>query len=81
MCTTWNGVKSEFFATENGVKQGGILSPILFCVYIGELLNRLLSSGIGCHMGHLSYACFGYADDVNLLVPSVGALQDLITIC
>ena len=81
MCTTWNGVKSEFFSTENGVKQGGILSPILFCVYIDELLNRLLSSGIGCHMGHLSYACFGYADDVNLLAPSVGALQDLITIC
>ena len=32
-------------------------------------------------MGHLSYARFGYADDVNLLAPSVGALQDLITIC
>ena len=81
MCTTWNGVKSEFFATENGVKQGGILSHIPFCVYIDELLNRLLSSGIGCHMGHLSYAFFGYADDVNLLVPSVCVLLDLITIC
>ena len=81
MCTTWNGVKSEFFSTDNGVKQGGILSSILFCVYIDELLNRLLSSGIGCHMGHLSFACFGYADDVNLLAPSIGALQDLITIC
>ena len=55
-----------------------ILSPILFCVYIDELLNRLLSSGIGCHMGNLSHACFGYADDVNLLAPSVGALHDLI---
>ena len=32
-------------------------------------------------MGHLSYACFGYADDVNLLAPSVGALQELISIC
>ena len=32
-------------------------------------------------MGNLSYASFGYADDVNLLAPSVGALQDLITIC
>ena len=50
-------------------------------MFIDELLNRLLSSGIRCHMGHLSYARFGYADDVNLLAPSVGALQDLITIC
>ena len=54
----------------------GAFYPLSFFVYIDELLNRLLSSGIGCHMGHLSNACFGYADDVNLLAPSVGALQD-----
>ena len=46
MCTTWNGVLSEFFYTQNGVKQGGILSPILFCVYVDELLNRVNGSGI-----------------------------------
>ena len=34
MCTTWNGVISEFFSTENGVKQGGIFIPYPFvCVH------------------------------------------------
>jgi len=26
------------FSVENGVKQGGIVSPVLFCLYIDELL-------------------------------------------
>ena len=35
----------------NGVKQGGVLSPVLFAVYTDVLLLRLQESGIGCHMG------------------------------
>ena len=38
MCVLWNGVKSSIFNVSNGVKQGGILSPILFCVYIDNIL-------------------------------------------
>ena len=77
MCKTWNGVLSEFFHTQNGVKQGGIRSPLLFCVYVYELLNRVNGSGIGCNVGHLSYAGLGYADNVALLTPSIQALQEL----
>ena len=81
MCTRWNGVMSEPFPTLNGVKQGGVLSPILFCVYIDELLDRVNASGLGCHIGHMSYAGVGYADDVSLVSPSITALQKLIHIC
>jgi len=34
----WNGVQSRWFGVLNGVKQGGVLSPILCCVYIYGLL-------------------------------------------
>ena len=78
---SWSEGISEAFNTENGVKQGGILSPILFCVYIDELLTRINESGLGCHIGHLSYAGAGYADDVGLLTPSTRALQKLLHIC
>jgi len=29
----WNGIYSSLFLVKNGVKQGGIVSPILFCVF------------------------------------------------
>ena len=45
MCTNWSGARSNLFHTDNGVKQGGILSPILFCVYFDE----------GCHIGHVAH--------------------------
>ena len=66
---------------ENGVKQGGVLSPIIFCVYFDELLKRLESSGMGCYIGHHFYGCVGYTDDVKLLCPSINGLQSMINIC
>ena len=79
--TIWNGAHSETFDVKNGVKQGGILSPILFCLYIDELLIRIKDSGLGCHIGHLSYASLGYADDVSAMSPSIKALQSILNIC
>ena len=81
MRAVWNGSASVSFSIENGVKQGGILSPILFCVYIDVLLNCLIESKLGCHIGCVSYSAVGYADDVGLLTPSVQALQDILHIC
>ena len=42
---SWNNSQSKYFPTTNGVKQGGVLSPILLSVYIDELLTRLKHSG------------------------------------
>ena len=50
-------------------------------MYVDELLNRVNGSGIGCHIGHLSYAGLRYADDVALLTPSIQALQELLHTC
>jgi hypothetical protein len=37
----WNGIYSTGFQVTNGIKQGGIISPILFCVYLDVLLLAL----------------------------------------
>ena len=42
------------FTGLNGVKQGGVLSPILFCLYMNVLLDRLSKSGVGCFVGNHS---------------------------
>jgi len=71
VCVSWDSVKSRYFGALNGVKQGGVLSPILFIVYIDSLIDRLQSSGIGCHVGNRYVGVFGYADDLTLISPSI----------
>ena len=39
----WMGRTSERFDVTNGVRQGGVLSPVLFAVYLDSLLNSLRS--------------------------------------
>ena len=77
----WNSTKSSAIPMLNGVKQGGVLSPVLFCIYMDVLIGRLKDSGLGCYIGHKFYGGFGYADDLNVMCPSVGGLQKMITIC
>jgi hypothetical protein len=81
MCVRWSGYTSETFDVTNGVKQGGVLSPILFNLYIGELLDNLSKSKVGCHIGHIFFGAFAYADDVIILAPSLLALRRLLKIC
>ena len=77
----WNSKKSSLFSIHNGVRQGAILSPCLFCVYLDSLLGNLRKSGLGCHIGNLYFGALGYADDVILLSPSRKALQQMLDIC
>ena len=49
MAVRWNNEYSDSFGVSNGVKQGGVLSPILFCIYIDNLLMSLKKNDIGCH--------------------------------
>ena len=74
----WNNCMSTPIKMENGVKQGGVLSPTLFCIYFDELLRRLRETDVGCHVGHMSYAAFCYADDLLLLSPSIHGLEILV---
>ena len=47
----WCGIVSDYFLAINGVKQGGVLSPVLFCLYIEGLLVALSKAGVGCYIG------------------------------
>ncbi len=41
---TFNGNSSEWLNVTNGVKQGGVLSPTLFAIYIDGMLLKLKES-------------------------------------
>ena len=63
------------------LKQGGILSPALFNIYMDGLSTSLNSSNIGGHTGGnlLNHLC--YADDMCLISLSSAGLQRLLNIC
>ena len=77
----WNGVRSSSFTIANGVRQGAVLSPALFNVYIDDVFHELSQSGFGCKINSNYFGCVGYADDIALLAPSRAALQEMINIC
>ena len=56
------------------------MSPILFGIYIDELLYRLKHSGFGCKIGHQYYGALGYADDLSLVAPSLYGLNKMCNI-
>ena len=64
----------------SGVRQGGILSPLLFSLFIDSILDVLESSGLGCFINNRCLNSFLYADDLVLLSPSVHDLQALLTL-
>ena len=47
----WNGKESHYFSIGNGVKQGAILSAILYCIYTNGLFQELRRKNIGCFVG------------------------------
>ena len=61
----WNGAVSRPFGTLNGVRQGGVLSPLLFSLYLDDLLADLSSAGIGCHYMGMFVGALAYADDLR----------------
>ena len=77
----WNSCISPKFEVTNGVRQGGVLSPLLFTVYVDDLLIKLRRNGIGCHLGPHFVGALGYADDIMLLCPTVEGLRMMIKIC
>ena len=69
----WANKLSEPFTVANGVKQGDVISPLLFSINIDNLFKELKQLGIGCHVGP-TFA-FSYADDVALMAPSLYAMK------
>ena len=77
----WAGAHSDSFSCSNGLRQGGVASPILFSVYFDELIKRLSNCGAGCHIQHFFTGALAYADDVTLMAPSIQGLDALVKEC
>ena len=80
MFIKWSNSFSTKFRLTNRVKQGGILSPALFSVYMNNLSVLLNHSGIGGSLGGnlINHVC--YAHDLCLIALSSSGMQCLLDI-
>jgi hypothetical protein len=69
----WNVETSQCLKINFGVRQGSVLSPTLFAIYVNDIVSQL---PFGQH-----YAIILYADDILLLAPSVTELPSLLCKC
>ena len=73
-------IETDWVKLERGVRQGCVLSPLLFSIYTEELAARIRESGLGIRVGEGRLGILLYADDVVLLGDSKEMLQEMINI-
>ncbi len=77
----WQGTYSEIFKVTRGTRQGSLLSPQLFNIFINELLVQLKAASPGVHIGSTKVNNLVYADDVTVISGTTTGLQQLLDIC
>ncbi|XP_055910471.1 uncharacterized protein LOC129944835 [Eupeodes corollae] len=72
----WDGqFTSEDFEAEMGVRQGCVLSTLLFILFINDIVEEV---GGGIEFGSLRIPCLIFADDIVFLAESVDGMQLMI---
>ena len=79
--TKWRNEVSDFFKIGNDVKQGAVLSTVLYCVYTNDLFKELRRLNIGCCIGQSYVRIIGYNDDLFLMSPCLGGLRKMLKTC
>ena len=77
----WGTTYSNIFQINQGVRQGGVISPLFFAIFVDNVLHKLMKSKLGCHINYVCMNSFIYADDLLLLSISLHDLQKLVNLC
>jgi len=78
---SWAVVMSDYFNALNGVKQGGVICPIVFCIYIDDLLVSLSQLRVGCYIVGNFVGAIVYTDDIILISPTPLGMRKLLFTC
>ena len=73
-----NGVTTDWFDVSMGLKQGCILSPQLFNLFINDLTDRINDLKCGVKIGNEQISILLYADDIVLLSSNEEDLQCML---
>ena len=75
-----NGTKSRGIKCERGLMQGSSLSPILFNLFINELLMNLKTASQITKCG-IKINNLAFADDIILMAKNATEMSNILTIC
>ena len=74
-----DGCNTEWFDVDVGVRQGCVISPLLFDVFVDGLAREMKALGLGVAAGEGRLSLLLYADDIVVLANSVADLQRMMS--
>jgi hypothetical protein len=77
-CIKLGNTQSDFFQLSLGVRQGCILSPLLFNIFLSDLARKFESMENGFQVGEISINSLFWADDLVLFAKNKEDLDNLL---
>ena len=78
---SYSSESSYTFQLSQGIRQGSILAPYLFNIYMSELLSKIEDLKVGTKIGPTFTGITAYADDIILMRSTLSGLQNIIDCC
>lgn len=75
-----NELRTGWVPTPFGVKQGDVLSPTLFAIYVNDLAQEIKRANLGIDIDDLNLSILLYADDIVLVAEEEAKLQKMLDI-
>jgi hypothetical protein len=72
--------RTAFFEVEVGLRQGCLLSPILFALFINDLGMKINQLGKGVKCGNRKVSLLMFADDIVLIADSKEDLEEMLKV-
>ena len=79
-CVKLNALRTDWFDTSSGVKQGDTHSPTLFNMYLNDLATEIKLRNAGVELDDCTISLLLYPDDIVLIAPDEASLQTQLNV-